>query len=183
RSSGSAYCGSPRGGRRPRTWPRRCPRRVRSGLARSYALERHPLASQLDLAGPGGAELVRSGEHTFQLLVRVERIVVEEHEPPGASSPRERHGILGARMPPADPVVVLRLRVLGVMQEHRRSLSQGEPGDPLGLYLGEIRAERGFVIGEIRERLAVLLDAVPDGRAGMLDEVRGDVRRADPPRR
>jgi hypothetical protein len=44
-------------------------------------LECHPFATKLDLARLGGAEFVRSGEHPFQLPVRVERIVVEQHEP------------------------------------------------------------------------------------------------------
>src|SRR6266576_3885466 len=97
---------------------------TRSRSARSSELERHPFASQLDLAFSGGTDLVRSGEDTFQLLVRVERVVVEEHEPPRAGPTRERHDVLGARVSPADPLVVLLLGVLGVMQEHRRSLSQ-----------------------------------------------------------
>ena len=90
-----------------------CPRACR---ADKRLLERHPLASEVDLARPGSVELLRPREHRFELLVRMERVVVEQHKPPGAGPPRERHRILGARMSPADPLVILVLRVLSIVE-------------------------------------------------------------------
>src|SRR5207248_11159030 len=82
RSSGAVRCGPPRGGAgaRTRSRPRRQLRLVR---ARSSELERHPFAGEFDLVRPRGTELLRAREHAFQLPIRMEGVVVEEHEPLG----------------------------------------------------------------------------------------------------
>jgi hypothetical protein len=44
------------------------------------------------------------------------RLVVEEHEAPRADGDRERDRVVDAGVAPADPLLVLVLEVLGVMQ-------------------------------------------------------------------
>src|SRR5262245_15035599 len=113
--------------------------------------------------------------HAIQLVVRVHRVVVEQHQAVDLGLAGELRHVLGGRMPPPEPRAVLLGRVLAVVDQDVRPVRQAEPGDPVrGIGL-EVGPERGFVIGEVGEHAAPGFDPIADGRAGM-----DDGRRAEP---
>src|SRR6266576_813446 len=99
------------------------------------------------------------------------RLVVEEDQSARAGGPRERDGVGNARVTPADPLLVLVLEILGIVNERVDARRERRARDPVGRPSGDCPGERGLVIGEVREARAPRLDPVPDGGTGMDNEV------------
>jgi hypothetical protein len=77
----------------------------------------------------------------IELLVVVERVVVEEEEALRLGEPSEGEHIAEAGVTPADALRVLVVRVLAVVDEERGAVCQVEAGQRLPLANAERRAE------------------------------------------
>ena len=100
-----------------------CPAVLRKSSVRSELddilaeTEAHPFARELGRVANAVPELTRTRLERGQVLVGMQRIVVEEHEPPRAGGAGERDGVSDARVPPTAPRRVLLLGVLRVVDE------------------------------------------------------------------
>ena len=61
----------------------------------------------------------------------MERVVVEEEHALRARSPREGERVRERRMPPADVLLVLVVRVLAVVDQEGGVARELQPGDPI----------------------------------------------------
>jgi NADH dehydrogenase len=133
-----------------RTSARRVPSRRRRLIGvrfRSLHGKASAFSRELQRKSAVRQQLTRIGEHGLELVVGVERIVMEQHQPFDICALRERHGIAGARVAPADPLLVFGRRVLAVVDEHVRVVRDGDTGDPVSLHAFEVRAESGLMVG------------------------------------
>ena len=117
----------------------------------------------------------------LELAVRAHGVVVEHRELADLGCAGEGCGVGDARVPPAEPVRVLLVCVLRVVQKEVGTCCERPAGDPLGLVVergGQVR----LVIGYVGEHMALLLDPVAERGTTMLDRLRLDDRAADAPR-
>src|SRR5262249_39780783 len=124
-------------------------------LGRGADLERLALGRHLDRA-VGAAQLgplfLRRLVELVEERVRVERIVVEEHEPLSLDPPREGQGVGEPRVAPADVLGVLLIGVLAVVNQEVRVAREVIAADPLGLEGLERGAKAWLVVGDVGER-------------------------------
>src|SRR6266516_132453 len=109
------------------------------------------------------------------------RLVVEEHQPARADGARERDRVGNARVTPADPLLVLLLEILRIVNERVDARRERRARDPVGRSSGDRPGERRLVIRDVREARAPRLDPVPDRGTGMDNEVRRDRDAVDRP--
>src|SRR3954453_5921315 len=81
--------------------------------------------------------------------VVVERLVVEEDEPASSDPLCKRHGVRQPRVPPANVVAVLAVRVLRVVDEQVGVPRQRGTGYPVEARACESLPQGGFVVGDI----------------------------------
>src|SRR6266566_2448461 len=109
------------------------------------------------------------------------RLVMEEDESARADGPRERDRVGNARVTPADPLLVLVLEILCIVNERVDARRERRARDPVHRPSGDRPGERGLVIRDVREACAPRLDPVPDRRTGMDNEMRREGGAVDRP--
>ena len=100
----------------------------------------------------------------IELLVVVERVVVEKEEALCLCELSESEHVAEAGVPPADVTRVLVVRVLAVVDEERGAVCQVEAGERLPFAHAERWAEGEFLVGDVAERRVSLADPVTEGR-------------------
>src|SRR5882724_12866254 len=109
------------------------------------------------------------------------RLVMEEHQSARADGALERDRVGNTRVTPADPLLVLVLEILRIVNERVDTRRERRARDPVGRPSGDRPGERGLVIRDVREARAPCLDPVPDRGAGMDNEVRREGGAVDRP--
>ena len=84
-------------------------------------------------------------------------------------------------MAPADVVGVLAVGVLAVVDQQGGAARELVARDPVGLEVGQRRAEAGLVVGDVAERRVALGDPIAQRGAAMGHRRRADPRRPDVP--
>lgn len=121
------------------------------------------------------------GVEPIELLVVVERVVVEEEEALCFGEPSEGEHVAEAGVPPADVARVLLVRVLAVVDQERGAVREVEAGERLPLSCLECGAEGELLVGDVAERRVSLADPITERRAGVDDGGCLDARRPDLP--
>src|SRR6266568_685831 len=96
----------------------------------SDQVDLHALVGQADLAAVLAPQLLGPDQDGLQVVVGVQRVVVEHHQPAGLGQQRERDDVVGAGMPPAHLPRVLVLGVLGVVEKHVGPVGDVVAGQP-----------------------------------------------------
>jgi len=110
------------------------------------------------------------GVEPIELLVVVQRVMVEEEEAPCLGEPSEGEHVAEAGVPPADVTRVLVVGVLAIMDEERRAVCQVEARERLPFARAERWGEGEFLVRDVAERRVSLGDPVAEGGAGVGDE-------------
>ena len=154
---------------------------VRRGAA-AADLEREPFPSREHVQRLASAAHVGASHrlHPLHHRVVVRRIVVEEHQALDAGGQRDVDRVLDAAVAPADLVAVLRVGVLGVVDDEVRALQERD----VALVTRMLRdAPRGvperLVVGRVGDGRAVAGHAVGDRGRGVVQELRLDQHAAD----
>jgi hypothetical protein len=121
------------------------------------------------------------GVKPVELLVVVERVVVEEEEAPCFGAPGEGEHVTEAGVPPADVTRVLVVGVLAVVDEERGAVCEVEAGEGAPFARAERWAECEFLVGDVAERGISLADPVAVGWTGVGDGGCVDARGPDLP--
>ena len=109
------------------------------------------------------------GVEPIELLVVMERVVVEEEEALRLCEPSEGEHVAEAGVAPADVARVLVVGVLAVVDEERGAVCQIEAGERLPFANAARWAEGEFLVGDVAERRGSLADPVAEGGTGVGD--------------
>ena len=133
-----------------------CSGRLRRPRRQRPHIELGPLDAELDrarIAARRDPALSRLGREPVELLVAVQRVVVEEDGALGAGAAGEAERVRERGVAPAEVVGVLGVGVLAVVDQQRGVAGEAEAGDPLPLERVEVGAEGGLVVGDVGERV------------------------------
>src|SRR2546426_8170075 len=97
---------------------------TRAALRTSGDVDLHAFERKRQAVAVLAPQLVGAGQHAFELIIRVQRVVVEHEQPLGLGDEGEGHGVRDARVAPSHALGILLLRVLGVVQQDVRLLGE-----------------------------------------------------------
>lgn len=147
--------------------------------------------SHSSVPGPGSAEVQRQSlwrthdlqafsrsrclcDHPVQGDIVPTRVVMEQSESSDAHRGGQRDGMLARAMAPADPLLVLDIEILSVMDQEVGAVREFRSRQPSRVVQGPAHAQGGFMIGQVGEGRPTVIDAIPEGGAGMDHKAGGD---------